>query len=188
MLDRALFHLINAAHAPFWDAVMIYISRRESWVSAYAVLILALIHLYRRRAALLLPLLVATVGAADYISSSGFKPWLKRLRPCHDPLLADSVRLVAEYGCGGRYGFMSSHAANTMALAAFLTLVLPRRFVLFKWGLGLWVLLTGYSRVYLAAHYPGDILAGWVLGGVLGWGGALLYTALTRRDAAAPIA
>lgn len=179
--DRAIFTAINAAHSPLWDGVFVFVSRRESWFSAYGVLVLALIQLYRRRAALLVPLVAGTVWAADYISSQGFKPITQRLRPCHEPTLAQTVRILSEYGCGGQFGFMSSHAANTMALTVFLALVLPRRLRLSIWVLGLWTLLTGYSRVYLAAHYPTDVLAGWALGAALGYFGAWVYTRLAPR-------
>jgi undecaprenyl-diphosphatase len=173
--DRALFTLINAAHSPFWDGVMVYVSRRESWFSAYAVLVLALVQLYRRRAALLVPLVAGTIGLADAISANGFKPITQRLRPCHEPTLAKTVRILETYGCGGQFGFMSSHAANTMALTVFMALVLPRRFRLSVWFLIFWTIITGYGRVYLAAHYPADVLAGWVLGALLGWVGARAY-------------
>ena len=181
MLDRALFTLINSAHSPFWDVVMVYVSRRESWFSAYGVLLLGLIHVYQRRAKLLVPVLLAIIGLADAISSQAFKPFTRRLRPCHEPALSTTIRLVNDYGCGGQFGFMSSHAANTMALTVFLTLNLPPRFRLFKWVLAGWTLVTGYSRVYLGAHYPGDVLAGWVLGALLGWVGARLYARGARR-------
>ena len=154
---------------------MVFVSRRESWFSAYGVLVLGLVHLYRRRAALLVPLVAGIVWAADYISSEGFKPFTQRLRPCHEPLLARTVRIVEAYGCGGQFGFMSSHAANTMALTVFLSLALPPRFRLFKWVLLIWTVISGYSRVYLAAHYPGDVLAGWTLGALLGWTGARIW-------------
>ncbi|MBC7449146.1 MAG: phosphatase PAP2 family protein [Hymenobacteraceae bacterium] len=160
---------------------MVFISRRESWFTAYAILLFCLIHLYRRRAALLVPLLAGSVWAADFISAEGFKPITQRLRPCHEPALADTIRVIEGYGCGGQFGFMSSHAANTMALTVFLVLMLPRRFALFKWVLVSWVIATGYSRVYLAAHYPGDVLAGWVLGAALGWAGTRLYAWAAAR-------
>lgn len=181
MLDHALFTLLNSHHTPFWDGVMVFVSRRESWLSAYLVLILALIQAYRWRGFLMLAAVGAGVGAADYISSQAFKPWIQRLRPCHEPALARTIRLLGEYGCGGLYGFMSSHAANTMALTVFLWLTLPKRFGLYRWALVLWTVLTGYSRVYLAAHYPGDVAAGWLLGGALGWGAAWVYGRLAAR-------
>ncbi len=160
---------------------MVYVSRRESWFSAYALLVLLLIHVYRKRAWLLVPLVAGSVWAADFISSEGFKPYIQRLRPCHEPTLADTIRIVETYGCGGMWGFMSSHAANTMALTVFLGLTLPHRFRLFIWLLLLWTLITGYSRVYLGAHYPGDVLAGYALGALLGWGGAHLYRRAEAR-------
>ena len=160
---------------------MMFVSQRESWFSAYGVLILGLIHVYRRRAAVLVPLVATCVWLADAVSSKGFKPYTKRLRPCHEPALARTVRLLDAYGCGGQFGFMSSHAANTMALTMFLALVLPRRFRLFIWVLAVWTFITGYSRVYLAAHYPGDVIAGWILGAMAGWAGAWAWRWIAAR-------
>lgn len=180
-LDCQLFTLINGAHTPFWDGVMVFVSRRESWIPAYILLTGWLIWHFRRRAWLLLPLAFAAVGAADSVSSRFFKPWLGRLRPCHEPALARTLHLVTEVGCGGTYGFVSSHAANTAALATLLSLVLPARFRTFKGGLIAWAALTGYSRIYLGAHYPGDVLAGWALGAALGAGAAWLYERGVRQ-------
>lgn len=162
---------------------MVFVSRRESWWAAYAVLAVALAYHVERRAVWLLPIAGGAVWLADRISSSWFKPFFQRLRPCHDPALARTIRLVESYGCGGQFGFMSSHAANTAALATFLSAVLPRRFRVAKSLLVAWSVLTGYSRVYLGAHFPGDVLAGWVLGSGLGLGAAWLYRRLTGYPA-----
>lgn len=61
--------------------------------------------------------------------------------------------------CGGQYGFVSSHAATTFALATTLWLLLGKRHPWLKWGF-LWAAVVSYSRIYVAAHYPLDVLAG----------------------------
>jgi undecaprenyl-diphosphatase len=71
---------------------------------------------------------------------------------------------------------LSSHAANSVALAMCLLLVLPAsRFRTLKIGLFAWAALLSYSRMYLAAHYPSDVLGGALIGAVLGTGAAWLY-------------
>jgi undecaprenyl-diphosphatase len=104
-----------------------------------------------------------TVGIvlADAISVHLFKDVVERLRPCHDPLCQGSLRLVAD-ACRGKFGFVSSHATNAAALV-----VLSRAFSLPRWAfpvLILWMILTGWSRVHLGVHFPGDILGGWLVG------------------------
>ncbi|WP_201985497.1 phosphatase PAP2 family protein [Hymenobacter rubidus] len=179
-LDRRLLLAINQAYSPGLDAVMVFASNRNVWFPAYALLIGWLIYVFRRRAWLLLPLVIAAVALADSITSRLFKPFFGRLRPCHDALLAPQLHLPD--GCGGQFGFLSSHAANSVALAIFLALVLPAgRFRALKIGAFAWALLLSYSRMYLGAHYPADVLGGACIGLLLGWGAAAAYRYLAPR-------
>jgi undecaprenyl-diphosphatase len=64
---------------------------------------------------------------------------------------------------GGQFGFASSHAANTFALATFFFLLFRQTK---KWIplLFVWSSIVTYSRIYLGVHFPGDILVGAIVG------------------------
>ena len=105
--------------------------------------------------------IAAAVAVADQLASSVLKPLTHRLRPCHELALQKLIHPVLE--CGGLYSFVSSHASTTFALATTLWLLLGKQYPLFKWVF-LWAAVVSYSRIYVAAHYPLDVLAGTGLG------------------------
>ena len=112
-------------------------------------------------------------GLSDFICSGVLKPLVCRLRPTHEPAL-DPLHLVYGY-TGGRYGFCSSHAANTMAVGMLFSLLYKNN--LATASLMAWVAFVSYSRMYLGVHYPSDIICGLAVG-VL-WA-ALVYLALSH--------
>jgi len=75
--------------------------------------------------------------------------------------LMKQVRMLVP--CGGKYGFVSSHAANSFGLAMMLFLFF-RRHIRWTWLLFLWALLISYSRIYVGVHFPGDVLFGALTG------------------------
>lgn len=94
------------------------------------------------------------------------RPEVCRLRPSNpsNPL-SEMVHIVGGYR-GGSYGFPSCHAANSFALASFLTLLFAnRKLSLFIFA---WAVLNSYSRLYLGVHYPGDLLVGAIIGTAAG--------------------
>jgi len=117
------------------------------------------------------------IALSDLSSVHFFKNVFERLRPCHDPELIDRVHLV-NGECGGAFGFVSSHAANCFALAVFLVKILGKAYRHFTPLILLWAAVVAYSRIYLAVHFPGDVLCGALLGTIIGFGVGKAYWAL----------
>lgn len=170
-LDSQLLLAINGLHNPYFDTFMYAYSGKWIWIPMYAALVYVLFRNLSWRVALACLVGVAlTITFADQIGASVIRPWVERLRPANleNPLSA-SVHIVNGYR-GGSYGFPSCHAANTFGLTFYLMFLVRRRgFTLFMCA---WALLTCYSRSYLGVHYPGDLLAGALLGLC---GAALMY-------------
>lgn len=161
-LDQELFLYLNEQQSPFWDAIMVTVSNKYFWIPFYLLLIGYIVWRYKMQSIPMLLMAVAGIGLADYVASGIFKPYFARLRPCHDTELSAMVNLVQ--GCGGKFGFLSSHASTGFALAVFFNLILSDRYLIFKIVLVLWAVLVSYSRIYLGVHYPGDILGGALVG------------------------
>lgn len=156
-LDIRFFLWLNGRYMPWLDPIMIWITERNSWFPFYAVLIGWLVYQFRRQAIGLILTLICSVALADQVASSIIKPLTHRLRPCHELSLQKLIHPVLE--CGGQYGFCSSHASTTFALATSLWLLLGKQYGWLRWGF-LWAAVVSYSRIYVAAHYPLDVLAG----------------------------
>lgn len=108
-----------------------------------------------------------TIGLSDGVSSGLIKKQVKRYRPSHHLEIKDSLHLHkyqdGTYYAGGKYGFVSSHAANSAAIAFLIFLFLGRFSKHYYWMI-LWALTISYSRMYLGVHYPSDIIGGILVG------------------------
>lgn len=163
-LDRTIFLFLNSLHTPLLDRVMWVLSMRSVWIPFYVLIIWLLASIYGKRVWIPLVLVPVLVLLTDQ-GSNLLKNLVERPRPCHEPALAGMVHTVKGY-CGGMYGFVSGHAANTFGLAAFTIPLLRRRW--FTLTVIIWATAVSYSRIYLGVHYPGDILGGTLLGLVSG--------------------
>lgn len=162
-LDRELFLKMNHSfRSPFMDQLMIFLSETYAWIPLHLLLLYLLIKTYRHQVWIWLVAIALTIVLADQMSSAVMKPFFERLRPSHEPSLAGQVHIVNGYR-GGKFGFASSHAANTFAIAVLMWFTLkayrPVIGLLF-----LWSVLVSCTRIYLGVHYPGDILAGFAVG------------------------
>jgi undecaprenyl-diphosphatase len=153
------------------DGFMWQVSTKTLWIPFYAILIFFMVWKRKRYwwvtiLSIALMILLSDQGA-DLIKNS-----VCRLRPTHTPAIENLVHVLKgpngkEYR-GGDFGFVSSHASNSFAVAVFISLFFAKRWLtIFMF---FWAVLVCYSRIYVGVHYPLDILGGAILGAVVGFG------------------
>lgn len=166
-IDSDLFLFLNGLHADWMDKVMVLLTDMWAWFPLYLLFIYWTVKQYGKRCWWVFLAVGIVVLCSDQLSAHVCKPLFQRLRPCYNPDLQDLIYLPKGMA-GGKYGFVSSHAANTFAVAAFLTPALSKNHNWIGIVLYLWAFISSYSRIYLGFHYPGDILCGALLGIMIG--------------------
>ncbi len=189
--DTDLLLAINGFHNSFLDVFLWQVSARATWIPLYVAMLALIVVAYRPQQrfrrdwwigiAVVILAFAACVGLADFISSGVIKHAVCRLRPTQEPALEPLLHIVNGYH-GGRYGFVSSHAANTFATALLFSLLIRQRHSTLT--LLCWVALNCWSRMYLGVHYPGDIIGGLAVGAVVALAiyGLLHITPLIKKE------
>jgi len=172
--DQELFKVLNGAHSAFGDFLMPWISDKYIWIPLYAFILYGMIKYSPYPWWQIILAIVLMITISDQLTSGFLKPNVARLRPCYEPALEGMVHLLK--GCGGKFGFASSHASNSFATAFLALFLLKAKWPWVKW-LILWATLIAYSRIYLGVHYPGDVLTG----AFIGWGSAFVISWLLRK-------
>jgi undecaprenyl-diphosphatase len=167
--DTYLFGLVNQKSSnPFFDSIMPFIRQPLFWLPLYLFIILFAIYNFPKKAAIWIGSLFLTVAITDSISSHVFKPLFGRLRPCNNPELADSIRLLIDH-CGQNGSFTSSHATNHFGIAVFIFFTLDKVWGKFNYLFILWASVICFAQVYVGVHFPFDVIGGALLGSGIGY-------------------
>ena len=172
-LDKSILLYLNGFHTPFFDYFMWNISKTATWILMGLILIYIMFKDNWRRGILVVIGIALTITIADQISSGIIKEIFERPRPARSPEIGSLVHIVNNYR-GGGFSFVSSHAANTMGVAIFVSLLFRNKIITFS--MLFWSVLVAYSRIYLGMHYLGDILGGMLVGILSGSLVYLLYS------------
>jgi membrane-associated phospholipid phosphatase len=173
--DQALFSLINGKWTNIvFDKLMPWLRTSNNWVPFYAALLIYLFVKWGAKAWKWVIIVALNVTITDQISSSFFKPFFHRLRPCADPAIMYKSRLLVDH-CSGGFSFTSSHAANHFGLAMLVFMTLQPLFKKYTFLFFIWAAIIGYAQIYVGVHYPLDVLVGTCIGLLVGYGMSKLY-------------
>jgi len=166
--DYKAFSLINQRwHNGTMDTLAPFFREANTWIPFYFFILLFVVFNFGKRSVWWIVSFLITAGLSDIISAHLIKNSVFRLRPCRDPEWAEQVRFLVNY-CPMSSSFVSSHASNHFAMAAFLFFTLGR-ISKWWWFAFAWAFLVAYSQIYVGVHFPLDVFCGAVVGYWIGF-------------------
>jgi undecaprenyl-diphosphatase len=164
-LDSRLLVFLNGLGSATFDGLWLIITKQQYWTPLFLILLYFIYKKIGTKQFWYVVLFITLILVFTDQITNVFKNGFQRLRPCNSPDINTIIRVVKT---SGSYSFFSGHAANSMAVATFIYLLMKSHFKYF-YLLFLWPLVFAYSRIYLGLHYPIDILCGYLFGFLSGY-------------------
>lgn len=165
--ERDVFFALNGSDSVYLDYFMWLFSSKQVWIPL-AVLILVVLCYKKNWKEIIFVLLAITlvITLCDQFASHFCKPFFARFRPTSHPDFMNEVDTVFGYR-SGKYGFISSHAANAFGFATFTAMLFRNKF--YTYTIMIWGIVTAYTRVYLGVHFISDVVCGAMAGFIFGF-------------------
>ncbi len=179
-IDFQILQFFNGSNNVILDQFAQLLTSGLTWIPLYLVLFVIVIRNNETmgQIALVVGAALLCVILADGLVDGIIKPLAARWRPTNDPLVKYSVQVVNDIRLKN-YGFCSAHAANTMSIAIFFSMLIRSKMMTIT--LVLWSLVNCWTRLYLGVHYPVDVACGLLIGIVIGFAVYFLYHRMYRR-------
>ena len=159
-------HQIQSFTPASFEVLATILRNKTTWIPLYVLIgIYLFTRQHKKTAIAFLVCSALAAGLGDILSSHVLKDYFAHPRPCQEPLLG--FKLLLEH-CPKSYSFPSSHATNHMALAIFW--IGSRCFSKTQCiSFLIWVFLIVWAQMVVGVHYPKDIVAGLLLGSLIGY-------------------
>jgi undecaprenyl-diphosphatase len=177
-IDQELLIFLNGLHSPFFDVLMWWMTGILFWLPILVIILCFMWRYYKKKMILILAFFALSILLSDQVSVF-IKNKTVRLRPTHNTEISHKPHLhVYKNGDvykGGKYGFVSSHAANSFSLTLLFIYFFKPVNKRLRWLFILYPLIFSYTRIYFGVHYPLDIICGFVVGICCGFFMLLAY-------------
>lgn len=179
-MDMQVLSIFNGSDNIMLDQMVQILTSGLTWIPLYVMLFFVVMRNNETmgQIALVVGSAIFCVLFADGLVDGIIKQLAERWRPSNDPTFKYMVQVVDDIRPKG-YSFCSAHAANTMSLAVFFSLLIRSKMLTIT--LVIWSLINCWTRLYLGVHYPSDILCGMIIGIIVGILVYLLYYKIYLR-------
>ena len=160
--DIALLNWLHSHLIPHSVPVLQIVSDTTTMVSIALVILVIIISLVKKSKPLRMKfLMLVTVLLLVTAVTQTLKALIVRDRPF------TTYPYIEKLSSGGDSSFPSGHTLEAFAMAAAISLLFPKKKIIIP--IYAWAVLVAYSRMALGVHYPTDVLAGIVIGSLVGW-------------------
>ncbi|MHA4896407.1 phosphatase PAP2 family protein [Pedobacter sp. PWIIR3] len=164
---------------PFFDWLLPLMRNRYFWAPLYLFIVIFCVKAYKKKGWYIIGMLLFTFAMGDLLASRLIKNTVMRIRPCNEITLTNDI--IHRVECGSGYSFPSAHATNHFAIAVFLIFVFYDKWkAILPLALG-WAFIISFSQIYVGVHYPIDVIAGTILGTLIGFCTSRLYKTLVSK-------
>jgi len=177
--ERDVFFFLNGSDSIYLDHFMWLFSSKTVWLPLALFILFVLCYKKNWKEVLLVLLaIVLVITLCDQFASHLCKPFFARYRPTSHPDFMEQVETVFGYR-SGKYGFISSHAANAFGFATFTAMLFKHKF--YGYTIFFWSVATAYTRVYLGVHFISDVVGGALSGVFFGFLVYYLYVYARKK-------
>lgn len=177
--DKELFLYLNSKHISWLDPAMLFFSSYICWILVCLLMVTIIyfrLEVWKKTTSIFFLL---SIGMSALLTNL-IKIMVERPRPIHNQDWIGTIHAIEKYSSST--SFFSSHSATTYTMAIFFLLVFRKSTLKYYGYLAvIWATIVAYSRIYLAKHYPFDVLCGILFGITIGIVGYKLLEYYIKR-------
>ena len=161
--DKQFLLFLHAKGSIFWDDFWLFITNPLHWIPLFFILFFLGYKTTDLKKTILITLITALSGVISLLIVNIIKNSIQRLRPINDISINSNIRILVE---PNDFSFVSGHSTVSFTVIFIMFWILKKHYK-YSFLLFLFPILFAYSRIYLAVHFPIDIIFGMLLGYII---------------------